>query len=119
MKKIVIAGVIAFFFAMQSGEAQSLFSGKNFVLVGAASAGYHADTNGRGFNTLGLNLMPLIRFSDKFFMVSEIEIGIGDGAAGPDFGLEQVQMCYKLLPDMTIYAGRFLPKFGAYRGRHG
>ena len=59
----------------------------------------------------------MIRLSDKLFLVSEIEIETADGVA--DFGLEQVHFFYELVPNLSLYAGRFLPKFGHYRGMIG
>ena len=56
-------------------------------------------------------------YSDKLFAEAEIEIETGDGVA--DLGLEYANMCYMVNPYLILHAGRFLPKFGAYRGREG
>ncbi len=87
------------------------------ITTGGAQINYAHDTVQSGFVEAKFSLMTLSQISQKLFLISELEVETGDGAT--DIGLEQAQLCYKLFPNMTIYAGRFLPKFGKYRGMLG
>jgi hypothetical protein len=66
-----------------------------------------------------LNFKPIFlwKISKRLFIEAEVEIETGGGA--PDIGLEYANMVYIVNPYLTLHAGRFLPKFGAYRGRFG
>jgi hypothetical protein len=87
---------------------------KKVITVGGAQINYVHDTTQSGFREAKFSLMTLAQINQKLFMVSELEVETGDGVT--DIGLEQAQLCYSLFPNMTIYGGRFLPKFGKYRG---
>jgi len=90
---------------------------KKLMLTGGAEAQFVADSSQTGFRNIKFHLAPLISLGDKLFLISEIEIETRDGEAS--FGLEQVHLNYQILPNLTIYVGRFLPKFGHYRGMMG
>lgn len=99
-------------------EVSSKSPGQNkFVVLGNAEATYtHSSTEG-GFGDVNFKPIFLWRISDKLFAEAEIEIETGDGNV--NVGLEYANMCYIVNPYLIIHAGRFLPKFGAYRGRMG
>jgi hypothetical protein len=90
---------------------------KKLMFTGGAEAVFVSDSSQMGFRNIKLHLAPLVRLGEKLFLISEIEIETKDGVA--DFGLEQVHLNYQILPNLTLYGGRFLPKFGHYRGMMG
>ena len=69
------------------------------------------------FGDVSFKPIFLWKISDKLFAEAEIEIETGEGTA--NLGLEYANMCYMVNPYLIVHAGRFLPKFGAYRGRGG
>src|SRR6476620_7545809 len=93
-------------------------SGQNkFVVLGNAEAKYTATKDEAGFGDINFKPIFLWKISDKLFAEAEVEIETGDGQV--DVGLEYANMCYMVNPYLILHAGRFLPKFGAYRGRMG
>ncbi len=88
-----------------------------FAVFGNAEAVYHTTKGVSEFTDVNFKPIFLWKISDKLFAEAEIEIETGDGA--PDLGLEYANMCYMVNPYLILHAGRFLPKFGAYRGRMG
>ncbi|NVO18335.1 MAG: hypothetical protein HXX13_01470 [Bacteroidetes bacterium] len=90
---------------------------KKLMMTGGAETQFVADSGQMGFKNAKFHIAPLVSLGDKLFLISEIEIETRDGVA--DFGLEQVHLNYQILPNLTVYAGRFLPKFGHYRGMMG
>lgn len=90
---------------------------KKLMITGGAEAVFVSDSSQRGFRNIKFHLAPLIRLGEKLFLISEIEIETKDGVVS--FGLEQVHLNYAILPNLTVYTGRFLPKFGHYRGMMG
>lgn len=99
-------------------HAQNKPSGSNkFVVLGNAEAKYTATQGESGFGDINFKPIFLWKISDKLFVEAETEIETGDGAV--DVGLEYANMCYIVNPYLILHAGRFLPKFGAYRGKMG
>src|SRR5262245_35831667 len=93
-------------------------SGQNkFTVLGDAEAKYTATKGEAGFGDINFKPIFLWKISDKLFVESEVEIETGEGNV--DIGLEYANMCYMVNPYLILHAGRFLPKFGAYRGRMG
>ncbi len=93
-------------------------SGSNKMLImGNAEGIFVLDSSSANFTDVNFKPIFLWMLSDKLFIEAEAEIETGDGEA--HLGLEYANMCYKLNDYMTIHAGRFLQKFGAYRGRNG
>lgn len=88
-----------------------------FAVFGNAEAKYRATKGESSFGDISFKPIFLWRISDKLFAEAEIEIETGDGVA--NLGLEYANMCYMVNPYLILHAGRFLPKFGAYRGREG
>lgn len=93
-------------------------SGSNkFMLTGNAEAKFYADSGTAKFTDINFKPIFLWKLSEKLFVEAEVEIETGDGVA--DLGLEYVNMCYMVNPYLTLHMGRFLPKFGDYRGKLG
>jgi len=99
------------------GVNNPMWGTKKLMLTGGAEAVFVSDSSQRGFRNIKFHLAPLVRLGEKLFLISEIEIETLDGVV--DFGLEQVHLNYAILPNLTVYGGRFLPKFGHYRGMMG
>ena len=91
--------------------------GIKLFITGQGTSTFVANKESADFSDVGLHLMPLARLSDKLFLENEIEVETGEGEA--EFVLEQVNLVYRLSPYLKIHAGRFLSKFGGYRGRMG
>ncbi len=100
----------------QINTARSIGQNK-FVVFGNAEATYTATKGESAFGNVNFKPIFLWKISDKLFAEAEIEIETGDGEA--HLGLEYANMCYIVNPYLILHAGRFLPKFGAYRGRMG
>ena len=98
-------------------EGPRIFGTNKMLLTGNAQASFIIDTNQVNFGELAFKPIFLWSLSEKLFIESEIEIETGEGS--PELVLEFVNMCYKISPYATIHFGRFLPKFGMYRGRLG
>ena len=101
---------------VSENSARSIGQNK-FVVLGNAEAKYTATKGESAFGDVNFKPIFLWKISDKLFAEAEIEIETGDGVA--DLGLEYANMCYMVNPYLILHAGRFLPKFGAYRGRAG
>ncbi len=116
MKKVI--PLIICLTAVSMLSAQTKSPGENkFVILGNAEATYSANKGEASFGDLNFKPIFLWKISDKLFAEAEVEIETGDGAV--DVGLEYANMCYMVNPYLILHAGRFLPKFGAYRGRMG
>ena len=117
MKKILLL-LSLLFSAISFLQAQLLpkASGQNkFVIYGNAEATYTSNKEQKNFGDVNFKPIFLWKISDKLFVEAEMEIETGDGAV--DLGLEYANMCYMVNQYLILHAGRFLPKFGAYRGR--
>jgi hypothetical protein len=89
----------------------------NFAVFGNAEMTYFKDKNNSQFGEVNFKPIFLWKISDKLFVEAEPEFETGGGSL--DIGLEYANMVYIVNPYLTLHAGRFLPKFGAYRGRMG
>ena len=89
----------------------------NFAVFGNAEMKYFSDKNNKNFTDLNFKPIFLWKISPKLFVEAEPEFETGGGSL--DIGLEYANMVYILNRYVTLHAGRFLPKFGAYRGRMG
>jgi hypothetical protein len=89
----------------------------NFAVFGNAEMKYFADKNNSHFGDVSFKPIFLWKISDKLFIEAEPEFETGSGSL--DIGLEYANMVYIVNPYLSLHAGRFLPKFGAYRGRMG
>jgi hypothetical protein len=101
-----------------SAHAQSGLSGNKKVLfLGESMATYVHDSTQSQLRDVRFHLLPLVEVTERAMLITEI--GVETYLGSPVLKLEQVQLCYDILPDVTFYAGRFFPKFGSYRARYG
>jgi len=97
---------------------QSAKDGQNkFAIFGNAEMTFFSDKNNSQFGDVNFKPIFLWKVSDKLFVEAEPEFETGGGSL--DIGLEYANMCFVVNKYLTLHAGRFLPKFGAYRGRFG
>lgn len=89
----------------------------NFAIFGNAEMIYFSDKHNNNFGDVKFKPIFLWKISDKLFVEAEPEFETGSGSL--DIGLEYANMCYIVNQYLIFHAGRFLPKFGAYRGRMG
>lgn len=98
--------------------AQNYSQGKTkFAIVGNGQVDYMLDSTQSQFRNLAFKPIFLWSLSDRLFVESELEVATDEGSV--ELVLEYLNMVYFINPYLTIHAGRFLPKFGAYRGRFG
>lgn len=95
---------------------KSIFGQTKLVIVGNAQADYTYNKDENAFGNVAFKPIFLWSLSDKLFIESEIEIATGDGAV--EVVLEYANMVYFLNNNLAIHFGRFLPKFGSYRGKY-
>ena len=97
---------------------ESSKDGQNkFAIFGNAEMTFFSEKNNNQFGEVNFKPIFLWKISDKLFVEAEPEFETGGGSL--DIGLEYANMCYMVNKYLTLHAGRFLPKFGAYRGRFG
>lgn len=88
-----------------------------FAVFGNAEMTYSSNKDEKQFGDVNFKPIFLWKASDNIFIEAETEFETGGGSL--DIGLEYANMCYIVNRYITLHAGRFLPKFGAYRGRFG
>jgi hypothetical protein len=88
-----------------------------FAVFGNAEMTFFYDKNNVQFGEVNFKPIFLWRISDNLFVEAEPEFETGGGSL--DIGLEYANMCFIVNRYLILHAGRFLPKFGAYRGRMG
>jgi hypothetical protein len=117
MKKLllILSGCLLGSTVLQA-QLLSKEAGQNkFAIYGNAEASYISNKDQKNFTDINFKPIFLWKISDKLFVEAETEIETGGGEV--DFGLEYANMCYVVNQYLILHAGRFLPKFGAYRGR--
>lgn len=102
--------------AMRAQQNYSLGQTK-LTVVGNAQVDYVSDTSQSHFTNVAFKPIFLVSLSDKLFLESELEVS--SSAEGVELVLEYANMVYFANRYLTLHAGRFLPKFGAFRGRFG
>ncbi len=88
-----------------------------FAVFGNAEMTFVSTKDNVQFGDVNFKPIFLWKISDKLFVEAEPEFETGGGSL--DIGLEYANMCFTVSKYLTLHAGRFLPKFGAYRGRWG
>lgn len=88
-----------------------------FAVFGDAEMIFSADKNENHFGDVNFKPIFLWKIAENLFVEAEPEFETGGGSL--DIGLEYANMCLFVNRYLTLHAGRFLPKFGAYRGRMG
>jgi len=115
---ILMATIVILVGGLGSLHAQNFFQGKTkLTIVGNAQADFVSDTSQSQFGNIAFKPIFLISLSDRLFVESELEVATGP--EGVELVLEYVNMVYFINHYFTVHAGRFLPKFGAFRGRFG
>lgn len=98
--------------------APSGSNGQNqFAVFGDAEMIFSANKSDNRFGDVNFKPIFLWKIADNLFVEAEPEFETGGGSL--DIGLEYANMCLFVNRYLTLHAGRFLPKFGAYRGRMG
>ena len=101
-----------------SNTTSSSKDGQNkFAIFGNAEMTFVANKDNVQFGDVNFKPIFLWKISDQLFVEAEVEFETGEGSL--DIGLEYANMVYIVNKYLTLHAGRFLPKFGAYRGRFG
>lgn len=88
-----------------------------FAIFGNAEMTFIANKDNVQFGDVNFKPIFLWKVSDQLFVEAEVEFETGGGSL--DIGLEYANMVFIVNKYLTLHAGRFLPKFGAYRGRFG
>ena len=101
----------------KGAEAQFFQGQTKLTIVGNAQVDYIADSSQSQFRNLAFKPIFLVSLSDRLFIEAELEVATNGGNV--ELVLEYVNMVYFANRYLTFHAGRFLPKFGAYRGRFG
>lgn len=110
-------GSIALVFAQSENESARNFGVNKLLVSGHGTFLYASDSTFSSFGDVSFSIKFLAKLSDRLFIEPELEVETGEGEAS--FGLEQMNLVYMAGSNLMIHAGRFLPKFGAYRGRLG
>jgi len=121
MKKIYLLILPLFCGGIMQAQNNSTSSSKDgqnkFAIFGNAEMIFSSDKNNSQFGDVNFKPIFLWKISDNLFVEAEPEFETGGGEL--DIGLEYANMCFVVNKYLTLHAGRFLPKFGAYRGRMG
>jgi hypothetical protein len=119
MRKLIIIAMMSLWYGAAQSQDSPIVKpspGSNkFIVYGNAEMSYISNKDSKSFGEVNFKPIFLWHITPKLFVEAEMEIETGGGSA--DLGLEYANMCYMVNPYLTIHAGRFLPKFGAYRGR--
>lgn len=121
MKRVLTSIILLLLYCtLQSQETTSAVSkatpGSNkFIVYGNTEMNYSSNKESKGFGEVNFKPILLWRIAPKLFVEAEMELETGGGSV--DLGLEYANMCYAANDYLILHAGRFLPKFGAYRGR--
>ncbi len=98
-------------------QVQEKIPQNHFAILGNAEMKYFSDKDAKQFTGVSFKPIFLWKISDKLFVEAEPEFETGGGSL--DIGLEYVNMVYIVNKYLIVHGGRFLPKFGSYRGRMG
>src|SRR5215471_18863203 len=102
--------------AQGTTQNNSSLGDTKFVVVGNAQADYVSSKDSNGFGNVAFKPIFLWSLSDKLFIESELEVSTDSGSV--EVLLEYANMVYFVNNNLTFHFGRFLPKFGSYRGKY-
>jgi hypothetical protein len=102
---------------VQTAPPSSKDGQNKFAIFGNGEMTFVANKDNVQFGEVNFKPIFLWKISDQLFVESEVEFETGEGSL--DIGLEYLNMVFIANKYITLHAGRFLPKFGAYRGRFG
>jgi len=97
-------------------ENKSIFGQTKLVIVGNAQADYSYTKDENGFGNVAFKPIFLWSLSDNLFIESELEVATDGGAT--EVLLEYANMVYFVNNNLALHFGRFLPKFGSFRGKY-
>ncbi|MEO8086090.1 MAG: hypothetical protein ABI763_04680 [Bacteroidota bacterium] len=95
--------------------AQSESGATKMLIAGHGTVTAVLDSGQSSITDANFSAIFLYRLSEKLFVEGEIEIETGDGVA--DIGLEHANLVWLIGRNIAFHAGRFVPHFGAYRGK--
>jgi len=84
---------------------------QSFLFTGEASSLFLASKDGNTFVPLTLMLMPLTRINDKLFLETGVKMEMQDDGSFA-FGLETLNLHYRLSSWLTLHAGKFAAPWG-------
>lgn len=102
--------------AQISTSPGSIFGDTKLLITGAAQADYTYNDKENSFGNIAFKPMFLWHLSDNLFVESELEVATDEGEV--EVVLEYLNMVYFINNNLAIHFGRFLPKFGSYRGKY-
>ena len=125
MKKTITLTIATVALCMASAYAQKTdadeaprnFGANKLLIAGHTTVTAVLDSSQNQISDANFSAIFLYQLSEKLFVESEIEIETGDGAA--DIGLEHANLVWMMCKNLAFHAGRFVPHFGAYRGKLG
>jgi hypothetical protein len=122
MNKFFLLLMLLFYTGMMQAQTgndnnKSKDGQNKFAIFGNAEMTFSSDKNNAQFGEVNFKPIFLWKISDNLFVEAEPEFETGEGTL--NIGLEYANMCFVVNKYLILHAGRFLPKFGAYRGRMG
>ena len=85
---------------------------ESFLLAGSGSAIYSTSKDGNSFAPLTLALMPLVKINDRLFLESGVKMEVNETTDGMEFGIEQLNLHYRINPWMSFHIGKFASPWG-------
>jgi hypothetical protein len=118
MKKSISLLAALLLFMVMAVEAQQMQpsnspngGSQSFLLAGEAESIFSASKDGNSFEPLVLVLMPLARINDRLFLESGLKMEMDDGGDFT-FGLEALNLHYRINPWLTFHFGKFAAPWG-------
>ncbi|MGA9590885.1 MAG: hypothetical protein WBV11_13740, partial [Salegentibacter sp.] len=102
--------------AQLTNSPGSFLGNTKLLIAGNAQADYTYNKDENGFGNVAFKPIFLWHLSDKLFIESELEVATDEGDV--EVVLEYVNMVYFINNNLAVHFGRFLPKFGSYRGKY-
>lgn len=115
MKKIILLTLLFFGFCTLRLIAQGESGATKLLIAGHTTVTAVLDSGQNQISNANFSAIFLYQLSEKLFVESEIEIETGDGVV--DIGLEHANLIWMMGKNIAFHAGRFVPHFGAYRGK--
>ena len=110
--------VLLFFIVSLVGThlfAQGDSPATKMLIAGHASITAVIDSGQSNIGNAQFSAIFLYKLSEKLFLESELEIETSDGVV--NLGLEHANLVWMIHDNIAFHAGRFVPHFGAYRGK--
>ncbi len=117
MKKIILLIILVGAISTTSLLAQNESGATKMLMSGHAAITAVIDSTQANFNDASFSAIFLYQLSDKLFLESELEFVTDGGSV--ETGLEHANLVWLIGKNIAFHAGRFVPHFGAYRGKLG